>query len=69
MINIGSTILILGCIYFDYTYGFNWWLVPFILLGLVTWAYIGFSDERKGLYKAQIQYYESRADYYKRKGE
>ena len=68
-LNVGNAILILGCLYFGYTYGFEWWLTSLILLSVGTWAYHGFTKERKKMFKAQIEMLQAKSEYYRRKSE
>ena len=65
--NIGSAILILGCLYFGYSNGFEWWLIGLVLLACATWAYPGFSKERKELVKSQINLNKAKTEYYREK--
>ena len=68
MENIGHAILIVGMIYFHLVYGLDAAITFFIcLFGFATWAYYGFSDERKEKLKAEIQLLRAKASYYDRK--
>lgn len=64
-LNIANTVLILGCLYFIYTYGFSWWLVFLIIFALGTWLYNAGVNEQKDLLKARAEYYRAKAEYYK----
>ena len=66
-INIGSAILILGCLYFGYLHGFDWWLVGLIIMGALSWNFILRRDQDKRKLEAQIELLKSEADYYRRK--
>lgn len=69
LLNVGSAILILGSIYMHLIYNLDVVVTVFLcVVGLATWAYHGFSDERKALFKAQAKYYNAKAKYYDEKG-
>ena len=67
ILNLGNAILILGCLYLGYKYGFDWFLGLLILLASVTWAYYGFRTERKELMKAKIALLKAKTKFYDRK--
>jgi hypothetical protein len=64
MKNIGEAVLILGCMWFGFTYGFSWWIQALMILSLITWAQYIIPDENKELIKRQSDYYRARAEYY-----
>jgi len=66
--NIGNAILILGIIYLHLALKLDGAITFFLcLLPILTWAYYGFSDERKELIKAEIRLTNAKAQYYERK--
>lgn len=66
-LNIGNAILIVGCLYFGYTYGWNLGLYLLILLGIITWAYHAFAKEKEDLLNAQIEFFRAKAEYYRKR--
>ena len=66
-LNIANSILILGVLYFGYTYGFNIGHFLLIIWSLGLWAYHGFTGERKAYIKAQTRLLEAKALYYEAK--
>jgi hypothetical protein len=64
MKNVGEAILLLGCMWFGFTYGFSWWIIALMLMCIVTWASYTFPDENKELARQQADYYRARAVYY-----
>ena len=54
-LNIANAVLILGAIYFGFTYGFSWWIVLIIVFGFGTWSFYVFADKGKELLKLQIE--------------
>lgn len=67
IINLANVVLLIACMYFGFTYGFAWWIIVLMILALISWAYYGFTKERKRLLEAQIRLYEAEAEYYERK--
>jgi len=68
--NIGHAILIIGSIYLHFVYGLDIIITILLcLLAILTWAYAGFTDERKEWFKAYIRMLEAKAEYYRRKTE
>jgi hypothetical protein len=65
--NIGHSILIVACLYFGYSHGFEWWMIGLILFGLGTWNYAGYNKDAKRLLEAQIRLCEAKAEYFRRK--
>lgn len=62
--NVGSAALLIGCMYFGFTYGFAWWIIGLMALAAGTWGYYTILDEGKELLKAQTRYYEAKTYYY-----
>jgi len=67
LVNIANAILILGTMYFGYTYGFNVGHFLLIIFSLLMWSYPGFEEEKKQLLDAKIRLYNAKADHYERK--
>jgi hypothetical protein len=66
--NIGNALLIIGVIYLHLVYGLDIIVtVLLVLLGAVTWAYAGFTNERKEYFKAYIEMLKAKAEYYRKK--
>ena len=63
--NIANVILILGCMYFVFNYGFAWWIIGLMFIGLLTLTYAGFIKERKKYFEAEIELLKAKANYYK----
>ncbi|MDO8608915.1 MAG: hypothetical protein Q7R95_00040 [bacterium] len=64
--NVGEAILILGVIYFGFTYQFVFYAL--IILPLLTWNYVnGPSEDQKSLVNAQINHNKWKAKYYEEK--
>lgn len=64
MKNVGSAILILGCLFFGYAYGFDWWLILLILLATLSWVYYFRTSDESKLIKTKIDFIKAKTDYY-----
>ena len=65
--NIGSALLITGTIYLHLVHGLDVIVtILLVLLGVSSWAYAGFTNERKKLMLAQIEMFKAKEEYYKR---
>lgn len=69
MKNIGEAILLLGCMWFGFTYGFSWWIIAIMGLCLIVWGMYVIPDENKELVRQQADFYRARAKYYYAKAE
>ena len=69
MNNLGNALLILGCLYFGYTYGFAWWLIILIVFAFGMWSYAGFSNERRKKYNAEIDLLKVKTEFIRKKME
>jgi len=64
MKSLGEAVLLLGCMYFGFTYGFSWWIQGLMILCTITWAMYTIPDENKRLLVKQADYYNAKAVYY-----
>jgi len=66
--NLAHASLIIASLYFGYTYGFTWWIFLLVIYALATWKLAGtVKKEWKDLTKAQTEYYEAKAEYFRRR--
>ena len=60
--NVGPAILIIGGLYLMVAFNLNWLLAGVCFaVGLTTWDWMTYSDERKRIIKARARYWEAKA--------
>ena len=68
IMNLSSTILILGSLYLHLVYGLSLYIVVvMIILACVSWVFVGMSDEREEYIKSQTKLNNSKAAWYSRR--
>jgi len=69
MKNIANVLLILGITVIHFVYGLEPWITLMtVAVGLMSWEYNGFSNERKKIYESKIDLNEAKSYYYRCRG-
>lgn len=58
--NLANALIIIACIYFMITNGFNIWILLVLIFALVTWGFYTFTNDHKRLIKKQIEETDAR---------
>jgi hypothetical protein len=66
-VNIANALLILGSLYFYFTYEKSYWFIVLIIWGIGMWSFHAYTDLRKRMIQAEIELLEAKAEYYRRK--
>lgn len=64
MNNLGEAVLLIGCMYFGFNYGFSLWIILLMFYPILFWGRYINKKENKELIIAKTRYYEEKAHYY-----
>ena len=67
LLNFSNVILILGCLFFAFNYGWEWYLIILIVWGLGFWKMSANTELQKEIMESEKDLINAKAEYYRRK--